>query len=162
VIKTNSILPLKEAFSLIKTEISIKDIRFNINKSNEILIVRHSKLYSLKINKTKKGKITKKEIRRYALKRLSQHTGKLPRAPKVHLAPKSSHKNLYYGYLNSKEWKAIVNFIKKDRGGQCERCNNKRSLQVHHKTYDNIFQENMEDLELLCGKCHKKEHNISN
>ena len=45
---------------------------------------------------------------------------------------------------------------------RCERCSNKnRKLEVHHKTYRNLFNEPMEDLELLCCDCHQWKHGLS-
>lgn len=44
--------------------------------------------------------------------------------------------------------------------GVCEQCGYepyKPCLQVHHKTYDRIFREELDDLILLCPKCHKAE-----
>lgn len=67
--------------------------------------------------------------------------------------------NKYKQYLNSKEWLDIRLDIITTRK-KCERCGSTNRLQVHHKTYKNIFNEEPEDLELLCGGCHKKEHDL--
>ena len=40
--------------------------------------------------------------------------------------------------------------------GSCDRCGSKGPLQVHHITYDRLYDEKPEDLEALCLKCHKK------
>lgn len=66
----------------------------------------------------------------------------------------------YKEYLKSKKW-----FRKKQelfllRGKKCERCPNVSRLQVHHKTYERLFNEKLSDLEILCSSCHKKEHGI--
>ncbi|WP_439132390.1 HNH endonuclease [Polaribacter sp.] len=71
-------------------------------------------------------------------------------------------KKEYLKYLNSKEWKEKRDTVLKLRGRSCERC--KANLKgkiadIHHKTYKNIFNEKLDDLEILCRKCHKKEHN---
>lgn len=63
----------------------------------------------------------------------------------------------YKQYLQSKEWVDIrVSLIESRKC--CERCGNRKGLQVHHKTYKNIFNEEPSDLELLCSGCHQKEH----
>jgi hypothetical protein len=65
---------------------------------------------------------------------------------------------LYRAYLNTPEWKAIrmeIISVKKC----CERCKSTYRLEVHHKSYRNLFNEGLNDLELLCNTCHKKEHN---
>ena len=65
----------------------------------------------------------------------------------------------YKDYLKSDDWAQIrIEIITKRK--VCERCGSKNKLQVHHKHYKNIFHEKPADLELLCGICHQKEHNI--
>jgi len=70
----------------------------------------------------------------------------------------SNRQKKYRKYLNSKEWEEIRVELHIVRGSKCERCSSKKNLQVHHLTYDNIFNEELEDLELLCAGCHKSEH----
>ena len=69
----------------------------------------------------------------------------------------SDHKAKYLEYLKSDEWMKIrvemLSIYKK-----CARCDSKYQLQIHHKTYKNIFKEEPEDLEVLCKACHKAEH----
>jgi len=65
----------------------------------------------------------------------------------------------YRKYLQSKEWLETRLDILTTRK-KCERCGSKHQLQVHHKTYKNIFNEEPDDLELLCAKCHQNEHNL--
>ena len=65
----------------------------------------------------------------------------------------------YLEYLNSKEWLDIRIDLLSIRGKRCENCgNDKCILDIHHLTYKNIFNEEPEDLIILCRKCHKKEH----
>lgn len=76
-----------------------------------------------------------------------------------------THKEVYHKYLKSKQWREKKEVLFKVRGRKCERykkgkCSKK--IEVHHKTYENIFNEKLEDLEVLCSNCHKKEHNIIN
>lgn len=75
----------------------------------------------------------------------------------------------YKKYLRSEKWqkkrqavfeRALKNANSDNKFGVCERCGYKPwkpCLQVHHKTYDNVFNEPLEDLELLCPNCHKEE-----
>lgn len=63
----------------------------------------------------------------------------------------------YKTYLLSAEWASLrVDIITARKC--CERCGRKKNLQVHHKTYRNIFNEEPSDLEVLCDKCHRGEH----
>ena len=75
----------------------------------------------------------------------------------------------YRNYLNSPQWQAkkqqLLERSRKKAGsdnifGVCERCGYKPwkpNLQVHHLTYERIYEEKLEDLILLCPKCHKEE-----
>lgn len=64
----------------------------------------------------------------------------------------------YKLYLRSEGWhkKRTLAFIK--YGTKCTKCKSEKNIQVHHKTYKNVFNERIEDLDVLCGKCHKEEH----
>lgn len=66
----------------------------------------------------------------------------------------------YYKYLQSWEWSAIRYQKILEAGYWCERCKSSYMLQVHHKTYERLGAELMEDLEVLCWLCHKSEHGI--
>jgi len=64
----------------------------------------------------------------------------------------------YKSYLKSNEWAQIRIDLFSLRGRKCERCPNTKTLQIHHKTYKNIFKEEPSDLIILCGRCHRSEH----
>jgi hypothetical protein len=64
----------------------------------------------------------------------------------------------YAEYLKSKEWRDIRNRLLKERGFNCERCNSKKNLQIHHLTYERLGFEEDNDLVILCEKCHKEVH----
>lgn len=70
--------------------------------------------------------------------------------------------DMTYGqYINSWNWKEKSGYIKHLAGYTCERCKRKLPtgrLDVHHKNYKSIGNENQEDVEVLCRECHRKEH----
>lgn len=68
------------------------------------------------------------------------------------------NKAKYKQYLKSKKWAEKKFELFSLRGEKCERCQSEIDLQVHHKNYRTIFNEDLEDLEILCSKCHKAEH----
>ena len=69
--------------------------------------------------------------------------------------------NKYIRYLKSEEWAEVKIELLTQRGCKCERCGKEtESLDVHHKTYKNLFNEEPEDLILLCRSCHNFEHGI--
>ncbi len=73
-----------------------------------------------------------------------------------------SYRDKYYKYLLSPKWASIRASMLKTFNNTCQRCGFKTNkvwlLHVHHLTYTNLFNEDQEDLELLCVKCHKIEH----
>lgn len=66
----------------------------------------------------------------------------------------------YRNYLLSKEWFEIRNNLFKSRGKKCELCSSTTRIEVHHKTYKNIFNEQLEDLQVLCSECHSDIHKV--
>ena len=40
-------------------------------------------------------------------------------------------------------------------------CSKKENLQIHHLNYNNIGDEYIGDLEVVCSSCHKKIHKIN-
>ena len=74
--------------------------------------------------------------------------------------PKELHR-----FYKSKDWKLAREIKIFDANGRCERCG-ALGEEVHHKkrlTLQNIGDTNIslkqDNLELLCKKCHNKEHN---
>ena len=67
----------------------------------------------------------------------------------------------YGNYLASPEWHAIRRKIIDASRGICEYCRTSPAVQVHHKTYDRVGQERMEDLSAVCLKCHQQLHSSS-
>jgi hypothetical protein len=64
----------------------------------------------------------------------------------------------YKDYLQSDEWQKKRQQLFAERGKVCERCQSITNIQVHHKTYENIFNEKLSDLEVLCKICHENHH----
>lgn len=66
--------------------------------------------------------------------------------------------NKYREYLISKKWaslKRAVHFFYED---ECFICRSRKDLHVHHKTYERLFHEDLDDLVLVCSDCHQKIH----
>ena len=66
-------------------------------------------------------------------------------------------KEEYDRYRNSSAWKAKRKARLEMDKHTCQRCGCEGEV-VHHRTYDNIGNEKMEDLETLCSWCHKRIH----
>lgn len=71
----------------------------------------------------------------------------------------------YRRHLNSTYWADLKRRALNRSGKQCERCGwqilGPYQSQLHHKTYERLGREELEDVELLCISCHEEEHGIS-
>ena len=65
----------------------------------------------------------------------------------------------YYLYLASYKWKFIRDKVIERDKGICLHCKSAPATEVHHKHYDTIFNEKLEDLESVCSPCHRRIHN---
>lgn len=65
----------------------------------------------------------------------------------------------YREYLKTEHWN---HFRKKclEQFQECQLCNQKEDLKVHHKTYENKGRETFRDIIVLCSYCHEKTHCI--
>jgi len=66
-------------------------------------------------------------------------------------------------YLKSRYWDNLRHKKICSTGSWCERCEEYviyEDAQVHHKTYERLGFEWLEDLEVLCKCCHEKEHGV--
>lgn len=64
--------------------------------------------------------------------------------------PKPKQWDSYEEYLLSPEWRAKANERKRLDGYQCRICESKERLECHHRTYDRLYDERIEDLTTLC------------
>lgn len=62
----------------------------------------------------------------------------------------------YNRYINSRAWKLKRLAVLTRDHFRCVKCKRARATQVHHKTYINLGNEPLEDLESLCRPCHQK------
>jgi len=69
-----------------------------------------------------------------------------------------NRKEEYQKYLKSSAWRKKREELFVLRGKRCEKCSNENYLQIHHLTYERIFNERLEDLKILCKGCHSNEH----
>lgn len=66
----------------------------------------------------------------------------------------------YQKYLKSAEWKIIREKVITRDKNLCQECKTKNAEEVHHKTYENLYNEPLEDLVSLCKSCHLEAHRI--
>lgn len=69
---------------------------------------------------------------------------------------KCSRRGIYERQI---EWRTRRKIRIEISRGRCEKCHAaSETLHVHHLCYDNYGNENYQDLEVLCQKCHTAEH----
>jgi predicted HNH restriction endonuclease len=61
----------------------------------------------------------------------------------------------YKAYLKTPAWRKRANACIKAAGNRCAVCNSPDYLQAHHRTYENIGNEQPGDLTCLCDRCHR-------
>ena len=66
----------------------------------------------------------------------------------------------YYEYLQSEEWQAMRAAAMRYYDNRCALCNGRDSLHVHHRTYERLGQERVNDLIVLCDSCHSRHHGV--
>jgi len=66
-----------------------------------------------------------------------------------------STREMYNEYMRSDAWDARRDRIMRKRGPACEHCGWNGVVQLHHLTYERLYEELDEDLELLCISCHE-------
>lgn len=64
----------------------------------------------------------------------------------------------YCKYLESEKWKNFREEVLKRDNYKCTKCGKTENLHIHHISYDNIWDEKLEDVITLCDECHEKEH----
>ena len=65
-----------------------------------------------------------------------------------------SIKTDYNKYLKSDYWKEVKEKIHKRDDYKCRLCNSDEDLHVHHRSYEFLGNENLDDLITLCRSCH--------
>ena len=78
---------------------------------------------------------------------------------KMKLIEKFKYVN-YEEYLLSPEWKEFRKIAIKQVNGKCQNCSSNEKLQIHHIHYRTLGKEQMSDVNVLCGTCHLKLHEI--
>lgn len=64
----------------------------------------------------------------------------------------------YSEYLETEEWKMTRHYAIERAGRRCQTCNRARRLQAHHRTYDRLGEEWLDDLTVMCDGCHETFH----
>jgi 5-methylcytosine-specific restriction endonuclease McrA len=69
------------------------------------------------------------------------------------------NRSRYDAYLRSEEWAAKRKAAVRRAGHTCQVCNQADTrLEVHHRTYQRLYDEKPMDLTVLCSRCHALFH----
>ncbi|PZV19176.1 MAG: hypothetical protein DCF22_00480 [Leptolyngbya sp.] len=61
----------------------------------------------------------------------------------------------YEQYISSPEWKQKRQRVIERDGCKCRTCWESEDLEVHHVSYERLFNEDLDDLITLCHQCHE-------
>lgn len=76
---------------------------------------------------------------------------------------KAQQARQYDQYIKySPEWKRKTALVMKRSNGICEGCGERKATQVHHITYEHLYNEFLWELRAVCGECHERVHGIGN
>ena len=76
------------------------------------------------------------------------------------LQERQAKRAAYQAYLGSEEWQVRRQKVLR-RDPVCRACEEAKSEQVHHLTYERIFREPLFDLVGVCRACHQGIHRVS-
>lgn len=86
----------------------------------------------------------------------------LPRGPMLCATEKDSMAAAvsmpYRKYLKTDHWRSLREDVLRLSFRMCCKCGRRDRLHVHHRSYARLGCELLEDLTVLCYKCHHKEH----
>jgi len=66
----------------------------------------------------------------------------------------------YKEYLKTIHWQRMRHQVLKRAGNKCQVCKHDSELNVHHNNYANLWDEQPEDLIVLCKSCHELYHGV--
>ena len=146
-IKQTSVPKPKESAK--KEKINVADVvKLNLDERKRL----YEKIDSIpKKGRTKKQKQIRKKLRRsftaQVLKEIESH----------------KRKEYYNRLLEDKRWKEFRLKVLSERGDKCECCGGTHILQIHHTFYISgkmPWEYDINDMRVLCKKCHQRIHNI--
>jgi hypothetical protein len=64
----------------------------------------------------------------------------------------------YAVYLRGSHWQSVRKAALERANSKCQLCASQVHLEVHHNTYDNLWNEPASDVIVLCRRCHGRHH----
>ena len=66
----------------------------------------------------------------------------------------------YSTYLQSDRWQELRRLALDVADHRCQVCNQAQNLEVHHRTYERLHHEQLNDVTVLCNRCHALFHGV--
>ena len=152
---TNTGKKIKQT-SVPKPTASAKKEKINAEDVVKLSLDERKKLYEKIDSIPKKGRTKQQKLIRRLLRRSFS-------AQEIKEIERRKRKEYYNRLLEDKRWKEFRLKVLSERGNKCEFCGGTHILQIHHTFYISgkmPWEYNIDDMMVLCKKCHQRIHNI--
>ena len=147
--KIKQTLPSKKPANTKKEKINAADVvKLSLDERKKL----YYKIDSIpKKGRTKQQKLIRRKLRRSFTEQ------------EIKDIERRKRKEYYNRLLEDKRWKEFRLKVMSERGNKCECCGGTDILQIHHTFYISgkmPWEYNIDDMRVLCKKCHQRIHNI--
>ena len=152
---TNTGKKIKQT-SVPKPTASTKKEKINASDVVKLSLDERKKLYEKIDSIPKKGRTKQQKLIRKKLRRSFTEQ-------EIKDIERRKRKEYYNRLLEDKRWKEFRLKVMSERGSRCECCGGTHILQIHHTFYISgkmPWEYNIDDMRVLCKKCHQRIHNI--
>ena len=152
---TNTGKKIKQT-SVPKPTASTKKEKINASDVVKLSLDERKKLYEKIDSIPKKGRTKQQKLIRKKLRRSFTEQ-------EIKDIERRKRKEYYNRLLEDKRWKEFRLKVLSERGNKCECCGGTDILQIHHTFYISgkmPWEYNIDDMRVLCKKCHQRIHNI--
>ena len=152
---TNTGKKIKQTLSP-KKPANTKKEKINVADVVKLSIDERKKLYYKIDSIPKKGRTKKqKQIRKKLRRSFTEQV--------IKEIESNKRKEYYSRLLEDERWKEFRLKVMSERGNKCECCGGTHILQIHHTFYISgkmPWEYDINDMRVLCKKCHQRIHNI--
>ena len=152
---TNTGKKIKQT-SVPKPKASAKKEKINVSDVVKLSLDERKKLYYKIDSIPKKGRTKQQKLIRRKLRRSFTEQ-------EIKDIERRKRKEYYNRLLEDKRWKEFRLKVLSERGDKCECCGGTHILQIHHTFYISgkmPWEYDINDMRVLCKKCHQRIHNI--
>ena len=139
-----------------KKQANTKKGKINVADVVKLSLDERKRLYEKIDSIPKKGRTKQQKLIRRKLRRSFT-------AQVIKEIERRKRKEYYKHLLEDKRWKEFRLKVMSERGNKCDCCGGTHILQIHHTFYISgkmPWEYNIDDMRVLCKKCHQRIHNI--